>query len=153
NFVFGRTIDEALRRAKPERAEGLSHSFDMLGEAARTLNDAQRYAEAYRNALDVIAKNATGGFAHSPGISVKLSALHPRYEWSHAEEAKAYILPILRELAAKASVADVHLTIDAEEADRLELQMDLFEAVLADDALFANGWGGFGVAIQAYQKR
>jgi RHH-type proline utilization regulon transcriptional repressor/proline dehydrogenase/delta 1-pyrroline-5-carboxylate dehydrogenase len=153
NFVFGRTIDEALKRAAPERKQGLSHSFDMLGEAARTFEDAERYAESYRNAIDRIAREAKGGFAKSPGISVKLSALHPRYEWSHAEEAKAYILPILRELAAKASKADVHLTIDAEEAERLELQMDLFEALLADDALFANGWGGFGIAIQAYQKR
>jgi RHH-type proline utilization regulon transcriptional repressor/proline dehydrogenase/delta 1-pyrroline-5-carboxylate dehydrogenase len=153
NFVFGRTIDEALRRAAPERSQGLSHSFDMLGEAARTMADAERYAEAYRNALDRIAAEAKGGFVRSPGISVKLSALHPRYEWSHSDEAKAYILPILRELATKASKADVHLTIDAEEADRLELQMDLFEALLADNQLFANGWGGFGIAIQAYQKR
>ena len=153
NFVFGRTIDEALKRAGPERKQGLSHSFDMLGEAARTFADAERYAESYRNAIDRIAKEAKGGFAVSPGISVKLSALHPRYEWSHADAAKAYILPVLRELAAKASKADVHLTIDAEEADRLELQMDLFEALLADDALFANGWSGFGIAIQAYQKR
>jgi RHH-type proline utilization regulon transcriptional repressor/proline dehydrogenase/delta 1-pyrroline-5-carboxylate dehydrogenase len=125
----------------------------MLGEAARTFADAERYAESYRKAIDRIAKEAKGGFAVSPGISVKLSALHPRYEWSHADAAKAYILPVLRELAAKASKADVHLTIDAEEADRLELQMDLFEALLADDALFANGWSGFGIAIQAYQKR
>jgi len=153
NFVFGRTIDEALRRAAPERSQGLSHSFDMLGEAARTIKDAERYADAYRNALDRIAKEANGGFAKSPGISVKLSALHPRYEWSHADEAKAYILPILRELAAKASAADIHLTIDAEEADRLELQMDLLEALLADDSLFQNGWGGLGLAVQAYQKR
>ncbi|MCH8615512.1 bifunctional proline dehydrogenase/L-glutamate gamma-semialdehyde dehydrogenase PutA [Sphingomonas sp. SM33] len=153
NFVFGRNIDEALRRAAPERSQGLSHSFDMLGEAARTIEDAERYAEAYRKALDRIAKEAKGGFAVSPGISVKLSALHPRYEWSHADEVKAYILPILRELALKASKADVHLTIDAEEADRLELQMDLFEAMLADEELFANGWGGFGIALQAYQKR
>ena len=153
NFVFGRTIDEALRRAAPERSQGLSHSFDMLGEAARTIKDAERYADAYRNALDRIAKEANGGFAKSPGISVKLSALHPRYEWSHADEAKAYILPILRELAAKASAADIHLTIDAEEADRLELQMELLEALLADDSLFQNGWGGLGLAVQAYQKR
>ena len=153
NFVFGRTIDEALRRAAPERSHGLSHSFDMLGEAARTIKDAERYADAYRNALDRIAKEAKGGFAKSPGISVKLSALHPRYEWSHADEAKAYILPILRELAAKASAADIHLTIDAEEADRLELQMELLEALLADDSLFQNGWGGLGLAVQAYQKR
>jgi RHH-type proline utilization regulon transcriptional repressor/proline dehydrogenase/delta 1-pyrroline-5-carboxylate dehydrogenase len=153
NLVFGRTIDEALRRATPERSQGLTHSFDMLGEAARTMADAERYADAYRNALDRIAKEAKGGFAKSPGISVKLSALHPRYEWSHAEEAKAFILPILQELAHKASKADVHLTIDAEEADRLELQMDMLEQLLLNDSLFANGWGGLGVAIQAYQKR
>ena len=153
NFVFGRNIEEALRRAAPERAQGLSHSFDMLGEAARTFGDAERYAESYAKALDHIAKEAKGGFRISPGISVKLSALHPRYEWSHAAEAKAAILPVLRELAGKASAADVHFTIDAEEADRLELQMDLFEALTADDWLFANGWGGLGIAIQAYQKR
>jgi RHH-type proline utilization regulon transcriptional repressor/proline dehydrogenase/delta 1-pyrroline-5-carboxylate dehydrogenase len=152
-FVFGRTIEEALKRGAPERKKGLSHSFDMLGEAARTFPDAERYADSYRNALDRIAGQAKGGFARSPGISVKLSALHPRYEWAHAEEAKAYILPVLRELAAKASAADVHLTIDAEEADRLELQMDLFEALASDDSLFENGWGGLGIAIQAYQKR
>ena len=152
-FVFGRTIDEAMRRAGPERRQGLSHSFDMLGEAARTFADAERYADSYSNAIDRIAEEAKGGFAKSPGISVKLSALHPRFEWSHAEEAKRYILPVLRGLAAKASAADIHLTIDAEEADRLELQMDLFEALAADDSLFANGWGGFGIAIQAYQKR
>jgi RHH-type proline utilization regulon transcriptional repressor/proline dehydrogenase/delta 1-pyrroline-5-carboxylate dehydrogenase len=153
NFVFGRTIDEAMKRAEPERRQGLSHSFDMLGEAAKTFADAERYAEAYRGALDRIAKEAKDGFRKSPGISVKLTALHPRYEWSHAEEAVAAVLPVVRELALKASKADVHFTIDAEEADRLELQMDVFEALLADDELFANGWGGFGVAIQAYQKR
>src|SRR5689334_14384062 len=153
NFVFGRNIDEALKRAAPERRQGLSHSFDMLGEAAKTFDDAERYAKAYRDALDRIAREARDGFKKSPGISVKLTALHPRYEWSHAEEAVAAVLPVVRELALKASEADVHFTIDAEEADRLELQMDVFEALLADDELFANGWGGFGVAIQAYQKR
>jgi RHH-type proline utilization regulon transcriptional repressor/proline dehydrogenase/delta 1-pyrroline-5-carboxylate dehydrogenase len=153
NFVFGRTIDEALRRAAPERARGLSHSFDMLGEAARTFEDAERYADAYRGALDRIAKEAKGGFKTSPGISVKLTALHPRYEYAHAEEALPAVLPVVRELALKASKADVHFTLDAEEADRLEMQMDVFEALLADDELFANGWGGLGIAIQAYQKR
>ena len=152
-FVFGRTIDEALSRAAPEQARGWSHSFDMLGEAAKTHADATRYAKAYAGALDTIAKNAKGGFRAAPGISVKLSALHPRYEWSHAEEAKAAILPVVRNLALKASKADVHFTIDAEEADRLELSMDMIEALIADDALFANGWGGFGLAIQAYAKR
>ena len=153
NFVFGRTIDEAMKRAAPERAQGLTHSFDMLGEAARTFEDAERYADAYRGALDRIASEATGGFRKSPGISVKLTALHPRYEWSRAEEAVATMLPTVRELALKASKADVHFTIDAEEADRLELQMDVLEALIADDALFANAWAGFGLAIQAYQKR
>ncbi len=127
-FVFGRTIDEALSRAAPEQAKGWSHSFDMLGEAAKTHADAARYARAYAGALDTIAKAAKGGFRKAPGISVKLSALHPRYEWSHAEEAGAAILPVLRDLALKASKADVHFTIDAEEADRLELSMDLIEA-------------------------
>ena len=152
-FVFGRTIDEALARASPEQAKGLSHSFDMLGEAAKTHADAARYADAYRGALDRIAASASGGFRAAPGISVKLSALHPRYEYSHADEAKAAILPVLRELAAKASAADVHFTIDAEEADRLELSLDLIETLAADETLFANGWGGFGLALQAYSKR
>jgi RHH-type proline utilization regulon transcriptional repressor/proline dehydrogenase/delta 1-pyrroline-5-carboxylate dehydrogenase len=153
NFVFGRTIDEALRRAEPERKRGLSHSFDMLGEAAKTYADAERYADSYRAALDRIGAEAKDGFRRSPGISVKLTALHPRFEYTHAKDAVAAVVPVVRELALKASQADVHLTIDAEEADRLELQMDVFEALLADDELFANGWGGFGIAIQAYQKR
>ena len=153
NFVFGRTIDEALKRAEPERRQGLSHSFDMLGEAAKTFEDAERYAQAYAKALDRIAKEAKGGFKTSPGISVKLTALHPRFEYSHREQALAAVIPVTRELALKAAKADVHFTIDAEEADRLELQMDVFEALLADDGLFANGWAGFGIAIQAYQKR
>ncbi|MGE5563392.1 MAG: bifunctional proline dehydrogenase/L-glutamate gamma-semialdehyde dehydrogenase PutA [Bacillota bacterium] len=153
NFVFGRTIDEAMQRARPERARGLSHSFDMLGEAAKTYEDADRYAEAYRSALDPIAKEARDGFRRSPGISVKLTALHPRFEYTHAEEALAHVIPVVRELALKAAAADVHFTIDAEEADRLELQLDVFEALLGDDELFTNGWSGFGIAIQAYQKR
>ena len=152
-FVFGRTIEEALKRAAPERKAGEEHSFDMLGEAARTHADAARYARSYDDALDAIAGAAAGGFRASPGISVKLSALHPRYEWNHADEVKAAILPMLRALAMKASAADVHFTIDAEEADRLELSLDIIEALVADDALFANGWGGFGLALQAYQKR
>jgi RHH-type proline utilization regulon transcriptional repressor/proline dehydrogenase/delta 1-pyrroline-5-carboxylate dehydrogenase len=153
NFVFGRTIDEALKRAAPERKQGLSHSFDMLGEAAKTYEDAERYAQAYRGALGRIATEAKDGFRKSPGISVKLTALHPRYEYTHQAEAVAAVVPVLRELALIASKADVHFTIDAEEADRLELQLDAFEALLSDDELFANDWGGFGIAIQAYQKR
>ncbi|MDL2340132.1 MAG: bifunctional proline dehydrogenase/L-glutamate gamma-semialdehyde dehydrogenase PutA, partial [Pseudomonadota bacterium] len=153
NFVFGRTIAEALKRARPERKQGLSHSFDMLGEAARTMADAKRYAKAYEDALERIAADSDGGFKAAPGISVKLSALHPRFEYLHRDEALAAVVPVVRKLALKAAAADVHLTIDAEEADRLELQMDVFEELLADDSIFANGWGGFGIAVQAYQKR
>src|SRR6476620_5733344 len=153
NFVFGRTIDEALKRAEPEQRRGLSHSFDMLGEAAKTFEDAERYKQAYANALDSIGEEAKGGFKKAPGISVKLTALHPRFEFTHRDEALAAVVPVVRELALMASKADVHFTIDAEEADRLELQMDVFEALLSDDELFANGWQGFGIAIQAYQKR
>jgi len=152
-FVFGRSIDEALQRAAPDQARGTSHSFDMLGEAAKTHDDAARHARAYSGALEAIARDAGGGFRASPGISVKLSALHPRYEWSHAAEAMAAILPVVRELALQAAAADVHFTIDAEEADRLELSLDIVEALAADDDLFAGGWGGFGLAIQAYSKR
>ena len=152
-FVFGRTIDEALQRAAPERRAGLTHSFDMLGEAARTHADAARYAKAYAGALDTIAREAGEGIGRSPGISVKLSALHPRYEFTHAAEVKAAMLPVLIDLAGRASAANVHFTIDAEEADRLELSLDIIEAMLAEDKLFANGWAGFGLAIQAYQKR
>lgn len=152
-FVFGRTIGEALKRAVPEQQKGWSHSFDMLGEAAKTHEDAARYARAYNDALDGISASAKGGFRVAPGISVKLSALHPRYEWSHAAEARAAIVPIVRALALKAAAADVHLTIDAEEADRLELSLDIIEAIVADDSIFADGWGGFGLALQAYSKR
>src|SRR6185437_11897242 len=99
NFVFGRTIDEALKRAAPERARGLSHSFDMLGEAAKTFPDAERYADSYRNALDRIGARAKGGFRKSAGISVKLTALHPRFEYTHARQALAHVIPVTRELA------------------------------------------------------
>src|SRR5205085_7016664 len=99
NFVFGRTIDEALKRAEPERRQGLSHSFDMLGEAAKTYADAERYAAAYRGALDRIAKEAGDGFRKSPGISVKLTALHPRFEFTHGAQAVAAVVPVVRELA------------------------------------------------------
>ncbi|MEM6908501.1 MAG: bifunctional proline dehydrogenase/L-glutamate gamma-semialdehyde dehydrogenase PutA [Pseudomonadota bacterium] len=156
-FVYGRTIDEALKRAAPERAKGLTHSFDMLGEAAMTFADAARYRKAYEAALDRLAAEAAGGIGPSPGISVKLSALHPKYTYLHAAQAKAEITPIVAQLAAKARDADIHFTVDAEEAERLELSLDIIEALIADDALFARAdgsrWDGFGLAIQAYQKR
>ena len=156
-FVYGRTIDEALKRAKPERAKGLTHSFDMLGEAAMTFADAQRYARAYDAALDRLASEASGSVLSSPGISVKLSALHPKYSHFHAGQACADIVPIVKRLALKARDANIHFTLDAEEAERLEVSMDIIETLVADDELFtrpdASRWEGFGLAIQAYQKR
>ena len=156
-FVFGRTIDEALKRAAPERAQGTTHSFDMLGEAAMTFADAEKYRLSYEAALTRLAREAGAGVSASPGISVKLSALHPKYNFFHADEAKAAMVPMIRALAVKARDADIHFTIDAEEAERLELSLDIIEELVADDDLFrrpdGSRWEGFGLAIQAYQKR
>ncbi len=156
-FVYGRDIGEALKRAKPERAQGLTHSFDMLGEAAMTFADAERYRRAYEGALDRLAREASGEVGNSPGISVKLSALHPKYGYLHAREAHDAIVPVVRSLAEKARDANIHFTVDAEEAERLEVSLDIIETLVADDTLFtrADGsrWEGFGLAIQAYQKR
>ncbi len=160
-FVFGRDIGEALKRAKPERAKGLTHSFDMLGEAAMTYADAENYRIAYDSAIERLAhevqKDGNRGVSPSPGISVKLSALHPKYTHFHAAQAHDDIVPIVRELAIKARDADIHFTIDAEEAERLEVSMDIIETLIADDTLFSRDdgsrWEGFGLAVQAYQKR
>ncbi|MGX7925063.1 bifunctional proline dehydrogenase/L-glutamate gamma-semialdehyde dehydrogenase PutA [Tsuneonella sp. HG094] len=152
-FVFGRTIDEALKRAAPERAKGLQHSFDMLGEAAMTFADAERYRASYEGAIARLSGETRAGWEDSPGISVKLSALYPRYDFLHAEAAKAALVPMIRDLAGKARDGGMHFTIDAEEAERLELSMDIIEALVSDDSLFEGGWGGFGLALQAYQKR
>ncbi len=156
-FVFGRTIAEALKRAAPERARGLTHSFDMLGEGAMTYDDAERYRQSYERAIERLATEATGKVETSPGISVKLSALHPKYHFLHAAKAAADLVPIIRDLAGKARDANIHFTIDAEEAERLELSMDIIEALAADDDLFTrpdgSQWAGFGLAVQAYQKR
>ncbi|OYW46008.1 MAG: bifunctional proline dehydrogenase/L-glutamate gamma-semialdehyde dehydrogenase [Sphingomonadales bacterium 32-68-7] len=152
-FVFGRTIEEALKRAQPERERGLTHSFDMLGEAAMTFADAERYRASYAGAIERLAREGGSGIAERSGISVKLSALYPKYDFLHAEAARAALVPIVRDLALAASAADIHFTIDAEEAERLELSLDVIEALVADEALFANGWQGFGLAVQAYQKR
>ncbi|MXO91694.1 bifunctional proline dehydrogenase/L-glutamate gamma-semialdehyde dehydrogenase PutA [Pontixanthobacter aquaemixtae] len=156
-FVFGRSIGEALKRAVPERKQGLTHSFDMLGEAAMTYADAERYRVAYERAIERLASETDGGIGTSPGISVKLSALHPKYFFTHAAEVTAALLPILKALAIKARDANMHFTIDAEEAERLEISMDIIETLVADDQIFvrADGtrWEGFGMAVQAYQKR
>ena len=155
-FVFGRDMDEALKRAAPERAKGLTHSFDMLGEAAMTFADAEKYRAAYERAIERLSDEASGSVGTSPGISVKLSALHPKYSYLHVNQARKEIVPMVRELAIKARDANIHFTVDAEEAERLELSLDIIEELLAD-ALFrrtdGTTWEGFGLAIQAYQKR
>ena len=159
HFVLGQTIAEALSRgaAHPQ----FRYSFDMLGEGARTMADAKRYFAAYANAITAIGRGGrpAGGAAapsaglHPPhyGISVKLSALHPRYEAISRRRVMDELVPGVVALACAAKANDLNLTIDAEEADRLELSLDIFANVLADPAL--AGWRGFGLAVQAYQKR
>ena len=148
HFVLGQTIEEALERAQP----GLRYSFDMLGEGARTAADAKRYLAAYASAIDAIGTGAgEGALPDRPGISVKLSALHPRFEAVSRERVLAELVPDVLKLARKARDHDLNFTIDAEEADRLELTLEVIAAVLADPSL--RGWEGFGVAVQAYQKR
>src|SRR6516165_4351557 len=146
HFVLGQTIEEALERARTQRAR--RYSFDMLGEGARTGADAERYFAAYAHAIDAIAASA-GDSANRPGISVKLSALHPRFEAVSRHRVLTELVPRALELVRKAR--DLDLTVDAEEADRLELTLDVIAAVLADASL--RGWDGFGLAVQAYQKR
>ncbi|HEX3862798.1 MAG TPA: bifunctional proline dehydrogenase/L-glutamate gamma-semialdehyde dehydrogenase PutA [Stellaceae bacterium] len=151
-FVMGRTIEEALARAGSSERQGYRHSYDMLGEAARTATDAARYRAAYLHAIDKIGAAAKGRpVTEAPGISVKLSALHPRYEPAQHDRVRQELLPRLIALCRAAKTANVGLTIDAEEADRLELSLDLFEAVARDPSL--SGWDGLGLAVQAYQKR
>ncbi len=151
-FVMGRSIDEALKRARPMEARGYRYSYDMLGEAARTDADAKRYLESYRAAIAAIGAQAAGrGPLAAAGVSVKLSALHPRYELAQRRRVLDELLPRLRALCALAADHDIGLTIDAEEAARLDLSMELLEAVSADPSL--KGWQGLGLAVQAYQKR
>ena len=151
-FIMGRTIDEALERAREAERQGYRHSFDMLGEAARTMPDAVRYREAYEGAIGAIGQAAGGRrIEEAPGISVKLSALHPRYEMAQRERVMHELLPSLLGLARQARDAGIGFTIDAEEADRLELSLDLVEALALAPEL--AGWDGLGLAVQAYQKR
>ena len=150
HFVLGETIEAALARVHAPTAS--RYSFDMLGEGARTAADAQRYFSSYATAIDAIGRSAGGRpLPERPGISVKLSALHPRFEAvSHARVMKE-LVPRLIELAQRAKSHDLNFTVDAEEADRLELSLDVIAAAFADTSL--QGWDGFGLAIQAYQKR
>ena len=152
HFVFGRDIGEAMARAAEKEAQGYGFSYDMLGEAARTEADAQRYHLAYSNSITALAAVGRGkGICERPGISVKLSALHPRYEFAQRARVMTELVARIRALALLAKSAGIGLNVDAEEADRLDLSLDVIEAVLADPAL--EGWDGFGVVVQAYGKR
>ncbi|MCA3562021.1 MAG: trifunctional transcriptional regulator/proline dehydrogenase/L-glutamate gamma-semialdehyde dehydrogenase [Aestuariivirga sp.] len=151
-FVTGETIAEALKRAKPLEARGFRYSYDMLGEAAAASADAARYYRDYENAIHAIGEAAAGrGVYEGPGISIKLSALHPRYSRQKAERVMQELLPKVKALAELAKHYDIGLNIDAEEADRLELSLDLLESLSLDPEL--SGWNGLGFVIQAYGKR
>lgn len=152
-FVTGRTINEALSRAKKKEARGYRYSYDMLGEAALTAIDAERYLIAYKEAIEAIGASADkhSNVYQRPGISIKLSALHPRYQEAQRVRIMEELPPKLLELAQLAKRFDIALTIDAEESERLELSLDIIERVFSDDSL--HGWHGFGMAVQSYQKR
>jgi RHH-type proline utilization regulon transcriptional repressor/proline dehydrogenase/delta 1-pyrroline-5-carboxylate dehydrogenase len=151
-FVTGETIDEALKRARREEEKGFTYSFDMLGEAAATAHDAARYYDSYETAIHAIGKAAKGrGPYAGNGISIKLSALHPRYARSQTDRVIGELLPRVAALAALAKRYDIGFNIDAEEADRLELSLDLLESLALDPAL--AGWNGLGFVVQAYGKR
>jgi RHH-type proline utilization regulon transcriptional repressor/proline dehydrogenase/delta 1-pyrroline-5-carboxylate dehydrogenase len=152
HFVLGQTIGEALERARSGRGKLFRYSFDMLGEGARTHDDAVRYAHSYGEAIEAIGRAAGNEpLPNRPGISVKLSALHPRYDALSRDRVMAELVPVVTDLARKACAHDLNFTVDAEEADRLELSLDVIAAVIADPELAR--WTGFGLAIQAYQKR
>ncbi|WP_206999970.1 trifunctional transcriptional regulator/proline dehydrogenase/L-glutamate gamma-semialdehyde dehydrogenase [Trinickia mobilis] len=151
-FVTGENISEALANSRKYEARGFRYSYDMLGEAATTEEDAQRYYASYEQAIHAIGKAAGGrGIYEGPGISIKLSALHARYSRSQQERTMSELLPRVRTLAILARRYDIGLNIDAEEADRLELSLDLLEALCFDPEL--AGWNGIGFVVQAYQKR
>ncbi len=152
NFVLGETIQGAMDRAAKQEKKGYTYSYDMLGEAARTDRDATRYHLSYSRAISAIAQACThDDIRKNPGISVKLSALHPRYEVAQREQVMDILVPRLRSLALLAKSAGMGLNIDAEEADRLALSLDVIETVLSEPAL--AGWDGFGVVVQAYGQR
>ncbi len=151
-FVTGRTIEEALANAREREARGYTFSFDMLGEGAVTALDAERYFAAYEHALDAIGRAAAGRGVHAgPGISVKLSALHPRFTPTQRERVQRELVPRVIALAQLAHDHDIGFNIDAEEADRLELSLDVFAALAATPSLAQ--WDGLGFVVQAYQKR
>ncbi len=150
-FVLGRDIEEAQDNGKAQEAQGYTYSYDMLGEAARTDADAERYFKAYSDAIDSISKRCEGDVRTNPGISVKLSALLARYEYGQKERVMNELVPRALELAKKAAAANMGFNIDAEEQDRLDLSLDVIEAILSSPEL--KGWDGFGVVVQAFAKR
>lgn len=151
-FVTGQTIDEALEHGRANEARGYRYSFDMLGEAALTMADANAYFSLYEQAIHSIGQASAGrGIRQGPGISVKLSALHPRYSWAQRDRVMAELLPRLKLLVMLAKRYDIGINIDAEEADRLELSLDLLERLAMDPD--TSGFDGIGFVVQAYQKR
>lgn len=149
-FVLGRTIEEAFKRANEFPQYRMS--YDMLGEGARTAKDAERYFEAYKTAINFVGKNFDKSSGkRTPGISVKLSALHPRYEYAQKETCMPALTERLKELCTLAKSYDMALTVDAEESERMEISLIIIENILKDTKF--NGWNGFGLAIQGYQKR
>nr|WP_328766497.1 proline dehydrogenase family protein [Devosia aurantiaca] len=151
-FVFGRTIQEAISNARKPEALGYRYSYDMLGEAARTSEDAARYLDAYASAIARLAPHCTAkSVRDNPGISIKLSALHPRYEVAQRKRVMTELVAVTRQLAIAAKKANMGFNIDAEEADRLDLSLDIIAEVLTTPEL--AGWDGFGVVVQAYGKR
>ncbi|QRM57324.1 trifunctional transcriptional regulator/proline dehydrogenase/L-glutamate gamma-semialdehyde dehydrogenase [Sinorhizobium sp. BG8] len=151
-FVTGQTIEEALKNSRALEAKGFRYSYDMLGEAATTAEDAARYMNDYETAIHAIGRASAGrGVYDGPGISIKLSALHPRYSRAKYQRVLGELLPRVKKLAVLAKRYDIGLNIDAEEADRLELSLDLLQALAFDPDL--AGWKGLGFVIQAYQKR
>ncbi|PQO22010.1 bifunctional proline dehydrogenase/L-glutamate gamma-semialdehyde dehydrogenase [Rhodobacteraceae bacterium WD3A24] len=151
-FVLGETIDAAMKRARGQEGRGYTYSYDMLGEAARTMPDARRYHAAYAEAIRAIGTAAHSDDARrNPGISVKLSALHPRYEVAQRDRVMTELVPRALELAQLARAHGLGFNIDAEESDRLALSLEVIEAVLSDPSL--AGWDGFGIVVQAYGQR
>jgi len=151
-FVTGQTIDEALKNGRDNEKRGYRYSYDMLGEAALTEKDAANYYASYETAIHAIGRASNGrGIKDGPGISVKLSALHPRYARAQRERTMTELLPRLKSLLLLAKQYDIGLNIDAEETDRLELSLDLMEALAFDPDL--AGFDGLGFVVQAYQKR
>ena len=151
-FVLGEDMDLALSRGESRTRQGFTYSFDMLGEAALTTSDAERYFTSYSSAISRIASACHHSHpARNPGISIKLSALHPRFEVSQHDRVMGELVDTVASLARQACDAGMGLNVDAEEADRLELTLDVAEAVLRDPCF--SGWDGFGLVVQAYGKR